>query len=334
MTASWLSNNYVLTALSSAFQHTSANSLFSQTYQRTADNSLSLGTTYSSHTHGSIFTSSITGSVITNSSASNGLTLGVPAYITSAGAHTHSYAEITHIHGSGPSITGPIGVTSNSSAWSISMPSFLTTAANSTHTHGSVYATNLNATSSSSGLSLSVPVGSVYFSNVATNNITFGSITSGSSTTITAMAGGGTGGGTGGFAMQLTGNTLGSLVFVSSGTLTLGGGSNITLSQTGNRVDIIGPQGNVYFTGGSNVTWGSSVSGINTSIMLTAGGGGAGGGMGTNISTSGAITASGNSAGLSVTVPPLGYLYFGNIAGFSFVSSTNGVSTTISLSTT
>jgi len=272
MTASWKSADYVLTAVSSL-------------YQLTANNSLSA---YSSHTHGSnVYTQRITDYDFKFTSSSNYLSMGIPwpmallasghtggtvslldrgtvtllggnnITLNQVGSNLYIHGESgasagTHTHGT-VAITGGIGITSASSGLSVSIPAYLTTAANSTHTHTiGLYKTNINATSASNALSLSVPVGSVYFSNIATNNITFGSIASGSSTTITAIAGGGSG---------------------------------------------------------------------------------AGGGMGTGISTSGAITASGNTAGLSITVPALGHLYFGNIAHYSFVSTVAGVSTTIGLST-
>ena len=94
MTASWQSTNYVLTAVSSLFQATANNSLFSQTYQLTADNTKSLGTSYSSHGHGSIYTSLITGSLLLISSATSGLTLGIPAYLTTYSTGTGSYAAL------------------------------------------------------------------------------------------------------------------------------------------------------------------------------------------------------------------------------------------------
>lgn len=259
----------------------------------------------SNHTHGTFNTTGVTGSLILYSSSSNGFTLGVPPYLTTetGGDGTGSWATYDHTHGSVPSMTGAIGVTSNSSAWSISIPSFLTTGAISDHTHGAaVYTTNINATSVSNALSLSVPMGSLYFSNIATNNITFGSAASGSSTTITAIAGGGTGAGGGGIAFSLgTAGTSGTKTLVSGGTLYLEGSSNITVFQNGSSIGLYGPELGDY--------------------------------MGTGVSTSGAITASGNTAGISITSPPLGYLYFCDILGFSWSSSTSGVSTSISLVT-
>ena len=210
--------------------------------------------------------------------------------------------------------------------------------AKTNHLHGSLATTNIVGSSNSAGISLSVPMGTLYFLNDSNVNLTWHSSSASLITSIWASAAAGTGtvgGGGGGIAARITGNTLGTTTLVSSGTLTLGGSNGITLSQSGNRINVIGEQGSVYFTGGSNVTWSYSISGIHTSIMLTAGGGGGtgGGGMGTGVSTSGAITASGNTNGISMTVPPIGYLFFSNIVGFSFTSAVAGVSTTVGLST-
>jgi hypothetical protein len=222
---------------------------------------------------------------------------------------------------------------------------------NPAHTHGDLALTNLFGTSSSDGLSLSASLGSVYFVNSLNTNLTWYSSESAGSTSIYASVDGGTtvGGGSGGFQLRITSNTSGTSTIVSSGTLTLGGGDGITLSQNGNRIDIIGGVGSICFTDGSNVTWGSSVFGNNTSIFLTAGGGGGGGGniaiansqttysTGTVIISGDNLTVNSSTTGssqyLQLAVPPMGYLFFNDILGFSFTSSTDGVSTTVGLST-
>jgi len=221
----------------------------------------------------------------------------------------------------------------------------------SNHTHGALALTNLSGTSASNGLSLSASLGSVFFINSLNTNLTWYSSGSGGSTTIYASAAGGTftGGGTGGFQLLASGNTSGTITTVSSGTLTLVAGNGLTLSQSGNRINLIGEVGSICFTDGSNVTWGSSVSGNNTSIFLTAGGGGgAGGGVaiansettytsgtvilsGSNLTINSSVT--GSSQYLQISAPPMGYLHFQNIAGFSFTTSIDGVNTTVGLST-
>jgi hypothetical protein len=79
---------------------------------------------------------------------SSGISLNAGAYLTTA-------ALSTHTHGSGPSITGPISVTSNSSAWSISVSNYITTARASTDAIGlNTAATSVTWTVNSSGISL------------------------------------------------------------------------------------------------------------------------------------------------------------------------------------
>jgi len=175
-------------------------------------------------------------------------------------------------------------------------------------TTGSTAGSFIAGTLSTNGLSLrvpqyitTVPVNSVVFVS-SVGNVTFSSSVGGSTTSIYAFGGAGTGGG---IAARITGNTSGTTALISSGTLTLGGSNGITLSQSGNRIDIFGQTGNVYYTNGSNVTWGSSVSGGNTSIMLTAGTAGAADGY--NILAAGGSTASST-----------GTILFSNANGLSF----------------
>ena len=118
-------------------------------------------------------------------SNSNGVSFGTNGSTVTATVAT-TYAASNHTHGSGPSITGSISVTSASNAWSISIPAFLTTAmasnrgsdfmsasqsnnyfytsnntfANSTHSHGNptLALTNITGTtaSASNGFTLSL----------------------------------------------------------------------------------------------------------------------------------------------------------------------------------
>jgi hypothetical protein len=370
MTASWQSTNYVLTAVSSLLQPV-------------ANSTLSLGTVYTSHTHGALInTASTTGTDFKFTSASSGVLMGVPRmlslYITgntsgtpaliSTGVlnlvggnnvtlnqignyvyihgETASGAAVTHTHGSAPSMTGGIGVTSNSSAWSISIPDFLTTAANSTHIHGVLNTTNINGTSASSGLSLSVPVGSVYFSNVATNNITFGSAVSGSSTTITAIAGGGTGVGVGGVAIKGSGTYS-----QNSGTVAFVNANGISWDLSANSMYASMSHGSISFNNGNGVTFGSAGAGLNTTISASVSHPLYVAGLGNTVTTpftSGSVMLSGvnltvnTSQGtgtqstnqyMQISAPAIGYLFFSNVANFSWSSSININSTSIYLVT-
>ena len=249
-----------------------------------------------SHAHGSIYTASIggTNTNITNSSASSGLTLGIPPYAVTS--HTHSVG--THTHGaiSTYSTGGTATNITYSSAYnglSLSIPPYAVTS----HTHSNLYialsgssayqTATLSNTFATTGHTHSTAIGSVYFSNVPGQNITFGSATAGSSTTITASA----------IGVALRG----------SGTY-------------------IHSTGTVSFANSNSITFGLSNNGTMTASFGNSR-------MGTSISTSGAITALGDTAGLSITAPSMGYLYFGNIVGHSWTSSVSGVSTTVSLKT-
>ena len=74
--------------------------------------------------------------------------------------------------------------------------------------------------------------------------------------------------------VTLSGNTAGAMAQVSSGTLTLAGGNNITLSQNGNAVTISGANGGgAGFTAGmSNIGNTSGTTGMATNQLVFAGG--------------------------------------------------------------
>lgn len=208
--------------------------------------------------------------------------------------------------------------------------------------------------------------GNVYFVNSLGSNLTWGSSTSGGSTSIYAIAGGGTGAG-GGYPIVISGNTAGTTASISSGTMTLAGGNNITLSQSGNRVSIIGgAHGNVYFGDSNGVSFGSAVSSLSTTITATIATNYAASththsqylttaansththnigiaGLGNTATipfTSGSVmlsavnltintSSTGASQYLQIQAPAIGYLFFSNTNGHSWSSSVNGVSTSI-----
>ena len=194
------------------------------------------------HTHGNISTSSITGSVLTNSSGSAGLTLGIPAWITTAGvaSHTHGNVSLATSHLLGASASS----TSNGFTLSIS---------------GYPSSSFYNVSQSSR----------LYFQDA--NSITWGSSTAGSTTTITASFAGG-GGGIGSFL--LSGNTTGATT-ASGSTIRFIAGSNITLSGASNsviRFDVADNAGNLYFTDGNGITFGvASDTNNNTTITGSVG---------------------------------------------------------------
>lgn len=130
-------------------------------------------------------------------------------------------------------------------------------------------------------------------------------------------------------AITLSGNTTGTLALVSSGTFTLAGGSNITLSQQGNRVTIIGGAGGggggSFSAGVSNVGNTSGNTGTVSNQIVLAGG--------NNITLSQGTGAGGAtvtiSAGAQTTQPGIQALSAGTqtaTTGTVTLSNANGVS--------
>lgn len=93
--------------------------------------------------------------------------------------------------------------------------------------------------------------------------------------------------------VTLSGNTAGAMAQVSSGTLTLAGGNNITLSQNGNAVTISGANGGgAGFTAGmSNIGNTSGTTGMATNQLVLAGG--------NNVTLSQSTGAGGNTVTIS-----------------------------------
>ncbi len=126
-------------------------------------------------------------------------------------------------------------------------------------------------------------------------------------------------------ALSLSGNTEGTLTPINSGTAILAGGNNITLSQSGNAISIIGGAGG----GGGNFTAGVSggntagASGTVSNEFVLAGG--------TNVTLSGATGAGGMSVSIigatqSVQTQSLG----SDTLGMSNLSNTAGTSGVVS----
>jgi hypothetical protein len=94
---------------------------------------------------------------------------------------------------------------------------------------------------------------------VGGNNITLSQSVNGGSATLSIIGGAGAGGG---IDASIGGNTTGTLALVSTGTLFLAGGNNVTLSQNGNSVTISGGAGGGASTAGffatGNTTQGST----------------------------------------------------------------------------
>jgi hypothetical protein len=156
-----------------------------------------------------------------------------------------------------------------SSGWNSTVLStkFLTTAALSGDTTKYIQAWEL-AGANTAGTSSSLQGTKLFFSGG--NNITL----SGNSNTIIISAGNGGGGG---IAASIGGNSTSAgagYSNITSGTMLIAGGSNITLRQAGSVVSIDGATANgpasVVFQDGNGITWASTVAGSTTTIGATA----------------------------------------------------------------
>jgi hypothetical protein len=203
-------------------------------YLTTAANSTHTHSNYittaanSTHIHGGLVTVATIGSNITHTSVSSGLTLAIPAYITTAPELWHSHTDVmsiserpnyfytsnntfansTHIHGSVYTVSVSGSNITNSSASSgltLGVPNYLM----GTHTHGSVLGQNITAVSASSGLTLSVAA----------------PIPLANSTRFLQA-----------WELDTGGNTAGTLSSLQGSKIYFGGGSNITLSGDSNTI--------------------------------------------------------------------------------------------------
>jgi len=197
----------------------------------------------SGHTHGSILIASESGTNILATSASDGLTLNVPNFLTTAygaaiqgsGSYSQNTGTIQFVNSNG--ITFGL---SNNGVMTASIPavggaqtgiSYIDAAAG-TITEGSVHIVNSNGISFGiSSDSLTASYSTLVFSD--SNNIEFG-ISNGTLTALAVLNQ--TLQSSNVHNVTLSGNTSGTLTEISSGTLTLAGGSNITLSQSGNKI--------------------------------------------------------------------------------------------------
>jgi len=220
----------------------------------------------SNHTHSNLAgnstsTVTIAGTNLTLTANETGLTFGVPAWITTAGNSTHTHGSFLG--------TNIVQVSSGSGGLALSVPNFAGTQTS---------VTNASISVNTRGISLNIPEGKMYF--VDASGVSWSTNSSGLSTSITAyynsshthgnMTTASTTGTdikyssssngltlgipnyitSGGNIITIDGNKTSSgatgYSIISSGTLTLAGGSNITLIQNGNIVSISGPE---YFAG-------------------------------------------------------------------------------------
>lgn len=270
-------------------------------------------------------------------------------------------AAISHTHGSAPSITGSIGVTSLSNAWSISIPDFLTTAALSTHIHGSINTVSvtgsvLTNSSASSGLTLGVPAWLTTAANSTHTHPYAGTGTSATGANITLNSNGlainvtGTGAGDGYNILAAgtqTANTVGTVLFSNSNSFTFGmsGGSRITasFSQSTHAHPYLSSVSSSLFlttarassdalglvTAQTNVTWTADSRGLSINAEGYAGTTTAGTNVGLTVNSLG-VRASVDTAGLTaagdgVNILSAGSIMAGTVQTILFDDS-NGIS--------
>ena len=131
-------------------------------------------------------------------------------------------------------------------------------------------------------------------------------------------------------AVSLGGNVSGVQTIVSSGTLVLAGGNNITLSQVGNGVTISGPSTSAQQTGISGISAGAGVVSSGTIIFSNANGvtfGVAGNTLTASISNIGGAQTGISGIAVAGTNFTSGTVTFSNSNGISFGSAGAGVIT-------
>ncbi|OGM08818.1 hypothetical protein A2Z67_02315 [Candidatus Woesebacteria bacterium RBG_13_36_22] len=159
-------------------------------------------------------------------------------------------------------------------------------------------------------MTASVGRGSVYFTNGS--NITWDLSVDGISTSIYLTAGGGTGGADGGNIIAVSGataNSTGSVVFLNSNSITFGmsDSTQITASFSHPHPYInTSESGNLYFSNGSGISWGTSVSCLSTTLTGSIATTYAGTGFTTGTTGGSVIEGTLNTSGLSMKVPAFG----------------------------
>jgi hypothetical protein len=306
----------------------------------------------SNHSHGNV-SLALTNVSGTTASASNGLTLSISAPnvggaqtgISGFGVSNTTYTSGTIIVSGQNNITIGSSVNGASQYIRLSVPNFLTTAAASDHAHAQYVNTSASSLLQHTSATSAITSNAMHTSERAryfyTSNNTFANsthshgnislaLTNISGTTASASNGmtlslsANTAGGGGGVAMRGSGTYIqstGTIQFVNSNGLTFGLSNNgIMTASVANNV------GNMGFGDANNVTFGIASTASNSSTVVTAS---IPNFIGTSISTSGHITVNANTAGMSLTAPTMGYLYFSNANGHSWSSSVSSVSTSI-----
>lgn len=285
-------------------------------------------------------TTTAAGSVIAGTNNTAGLTLGVPAFLTTQTVQTQASGNIAATGFVTTSTNGSVIVgTNNTTGFTLGVPPYLTTYAQTTQTQASGNIAGTGVTTTTQGGS--------------TLGLTLN--TAGLSAAVPAWI---TAGGGGGIDISLGGNTTGTLALVSSGTLFLAGGNNVTLSQNANSITISantaaaanlsvsagttsGAFGGLTFSNSNNVSFGlnnGTITGTATysqSVQTQASGNIAATGFATTTTNGSVIVGTNNTTGLTLAVPPYLTTYAqstqtqasGNIAGTGVTTTTQAGST-------
>jgi hypothetical protein len=230
--------------------------------------------------------STITASVVGGSAATTG---GIYALGNTTGASSSSTYGLSSLN---ISLAGILSGGWSGNTFQISAP-------------GTTGLTQLSAGMSTGGNTLgNTGLASAQLVLVGGNNVTLSGSSNGGSQTISII-----GAAAGGINASLGGNTTGTLALVSSGTLFLAGGNNITLSQNGQSVTISGGAGGGASTGGFYAL-GNTTQNSSTTLALS----------GLSFNGIGALTVGYSNGSIQLSAPATS-----SISGTGMVSvSTNG----------
>ena len=338
--------NYMASNQSSNFVNTSQSSLFQQTSATSAITSNAMNTSVSSGFAGTGFTSTSTvGTNIVATHGTNGLSVGIPNYITTApAAQTVQTQASGNIAGIGFTSTTTAGTavvaTQGTNGLSMGVPAYLTT-----------YAAQTNQTVASGNIA---GVGTTFAGTNISGSLTLNSV--GLNLALSVAAGGGAGDGYN--SAQFTNSTANStmpLVWAGNSN----GSGNVTIGLTGSTITMSAPSGggagdggNIIAAGGStaastgtvvfsnsnNVSFSLNGSTITASASFnqTVDTNKAGVGYTSTTQAGTTVGATHNTAGLSMAWPPFITTYAaqtvqtqaaGNLAGTGYTSTTQAGST-------
>ena len=288
---------------------------------------------------GTGLTTTTTGGVLlVGTNSTNGLSLGVPNWISTYAAQTNQTVASGNIAGTGLTTTTTAGVslvgTHNTAGLSLGVPNWITTYAaqtNQTVASGNIAGTGLTTTTTggvvlvgtnnTAGLSLGVPNWITTYAAQTTQTQAAGSI-AGIGTTTTTQAGS---------TLGATLSTNGLSLAIPNWLTVAAGGGGAAISAAGNSVS----NGTVVFSNNAQVSFGMAGSTITASINAGAAAGIAGIAVSDTTFTSGTVVMSNNGGALTIGSANQSVLFSvpqtSSIVGVNGISiSTNG--STISVS--